>query len=110
MNLTEATMQALQNKLIEGKTIGNVIYDYITINGGYTESQYESNIYGFIFFRQKLDKQLIAEIKEYMKNNDYKDIDELYKLINKRFGPVDYINLGTENYNPHNPINFNIKW
>ena len=108
MNLTEATIKALENKLVELKTIGSVIGDYITINGGYTESQYETGIYGFILFRQKLNKQDLDEIKDFMISINYKDIDELVSAINKQFGPVDFINVNAESYNPHKPISYNI--
>ena len=61
--LQEATMRALQNKLEESKTFGNVVGDYITIDGAYTESQYESDVYCYILFRS-LDKETLTNIKE----------------------------------------------
>lgn len=105
--LQEATIRALQNKLEESKTFGNVVGDYITIDGAYTESQYESDVYCYILFRS-LDKETLTNIKEVVEYETYKDVEELVKIINKKFGPVDVI--FNNNYSKHNSINakFNI--
>ena len=107
MNLQEATIKALENKLIETKKVGNVIGDYITIDGGYTESQYESSVLCYILFNS-LDRQLLKEIAEVVKYDTYKDIDELVTIINKKFGPVDVIYNSI--WDKHNQIEVQFKY